>query len=248
VLRSNVHGVGAVQFKWDPQGKFLASVGVNRRVNIFRRNGETYDEFALQEDGYTRSRQSVSVYSGFEFKYISLLRPVQQLQWDNEGEVLAVLQPQGQNITLYEIAAKKATLLPLTQQNPSYMVWSRTGPQLAVGTSKGNLIIYNKITRKRLPISGLHSKPIVCGNWNHENKLALASIDRTVSFSLFSLYSNVPYSKIAMCRYLSLTRKDKRSTPRYFCSVQFSILEFSLIYSYFNSLSKRFPLICNFLT
>ena len=108
---------------------------------------------------------------------------MQQLQWDKDGEVLAVLQPQGQNVTLYEIGTRKATLLPLNQQSPSFMAWSRTGPQLAVGTVKGNLVVYNKTTRKRLPISGLHSKPITCGAWNQENKLALSSLDRMVSIS-----------------------------------------------------------------
>ncbi len=86
-------------------------------------------------------------------------------------------------MTLYEVATRKASPLPLNQQSPSFLTWSLTGPQLAVGTAKGNLIIYNKATRKRVPVSGVHAKQITCGAWTGENKLALAAMDRTVSVS-----------------------------------------------------------------
>ena len=88
VIRQAAHGGGSVVFAWDNAGKYLATVGSNRRVHIYRRNGDLFDEFALQEDG-----------------------PVEQLEWDKDGEVLAVLQPLGQNVTLYEVAVKKASPL-----------------------------------------------------------------------------------------------------------------------------------------
>jgi len=160
VIRQAAHGGGSVVFAWDNAGKYLATVGSNRRVHIYRRNGDLFDEFALQEDG-----------------------PVEQLEWDKDGEVLAVLQPLGQNVTLYEVAVKKASPLSLNQQNASFMCWSKVGAQLAVGTNRGNLILYHKQTRKRVPISGLHSKKIVNGAWNVENKLALCGLDKMVSVS-----------------------------------------------------------------
>jgi WD repeat-containing protein 19 len=94
-----------------------------------------------------------------------------------------LLIPQGQNVTLYEVAVRKASPLPLSPQQASFLSWSKTGPQLAIGTTKGNLVLYNKSTRKRVPITGLHSKKIVSGAWNVENKLALTALDRMVSVS-----------------------------------------------------------------
>lgn len=63
------------------------------------------------------------------------------------------------------------------------MAWSRVGPQLAIGTCKGNLLIYNSDTKKSQLIAGKHSKRIACGTWNMENKLALASLDKFMSIN-----------------------------------------------------------------
>ena len=60
------------------------------------------------------------------------------------------------------------------------MCWSKCGPQLAVGTAKGNLVVYNKTTRKRVAVMGKHSKRITCGSWNINNKLAMAGLDKMV--------------------------------------------------------------------
>jgi WD40 repeat protein len=55
--------------------------------------------------------------------------------------------------------------------------------QLAIGTAKGNLLIYNKRTLKKQSILGKHVKKITCGSWNSENKLALGSEDKQVTIS-----------------------------------------------------------------
>lgn len=36
----------------------------------------------------------------------------------------------------------------------SFILWSKTGPLLAVGTVKGNLLIYNQQTSRKIPVLG----------------------------------------------------------------------------------------------
>jgi hypothetical protein len=68
--------------------------------------------------------------------------------------------------------------------------------QLAIGTGKGALIIFDQKTGQKTTATGKHKKRIVCGelmrgvimgshiaagDWNLDNKLAYASEDRQVS-------------------------------------------------------------------
>lgn len=38
----------------------------------------------------------------------------------------------------------------------SLILWSKTSPLLAVGTTKGNLLIYNQQTSRKIPVLGMH--------------------------------------------------------------------------------------------
>ncbi|CAN0073217.1 unnamed protein product [Heterosigma akashiwo] len=68
-------------------------------------------------------------------------------------------------------------------KDPSFLSWSRTGPQLAVGTAKGNLVIYNNKTKKKIPVLAKHPRRITCGCWSKTNQLALGSEDRMLTLS-----------------------------------------------------------------
>jgi WD repeat-containing protein 19 len=61
------------------------------------------------------------------------------------------------------------------------IAWNSTSEVLAVGTLKGNLLLYNRRTLKKVPVLGKHSKAIVCASWSPENILACGSLDNTVS-------------------------------------------------------------------
>ncbi len=64
------------------------------------------------------------------------------------------------------------------------LVWSKTSPVIAIGSYRGNLVIYNhKISKRVAIVMGKHSKPITCGAWSEGNLLALGSEDRTLSIS-----------------------------------------------------------------
>ena len=57
------------------------------------------------------------------------------------------------------------------------------GPYLACGTAKGNLLIYNKKTLKKINIVNKHTKRITSAAWSKENQLVLTSDDRQVTVS-----------------------------------------------------------------
>ena len=160
-LKRNLHGTGSVLFRWDPKGTFLATCGQNRRLHIFDRTGALVDEHTLPSP-----------------------KPPLQLDWSHDGENLAVLQDSSSTLCLWNAHTHKLKPVDMASlKDPSFMAWSRASAHLAVGTLKGNLLIYNASTFKTAHIAGKHSKKITCGQWSLDNKLALASHDRMMTIS-----------------------------------------------------------------
>jgi WD repeat-containing protein 19 len=159
-LASKYHGQGAVVFQWQSRGHFLATAGKNGLVHIFNRQGEEYDEIGLD-----------------------MTSPVLALEWDPEGSTLAILQQGSSVVTLWDLGTRATHSLDANLNNATFIKWSATGEQLAIGTQKGNLVLYSKATRKLVPVLGKHSKRILCGAWNQEGKLVLGSEDRMVTVS-----------------------------------------------------------------
>jgi WD40 repeat protein len=155
------HSNGSVIFKWQPGGNFLATAGANGLVHIFDRHGKQVDEVSL------RSSQ-----------------PVLDLCWDYVGESLAVLQQGNGEVPIWDSTSRNVTMVATNLKNPTFIKWSRRGPQLAVGSEKGNLLIYRKDNRKLIPVAGKHSnKRVTCGAWSNDNKLALGGEDKTMTLS-----------------------------------------------------------------
>mmetsp|Transcript_13440 Transcript_13440/g.31546 ORF Transcript_13440/g.31546 Transcript_13440/m.31546 type:complete len:1359 (-) Transcript_13440:179-4255(-) len=154
------HGNGAVLMAWQGAGNYLATVGPNRQVQICDRYGQVVDDVSLTAGGQ-----------------------VLALDWDADGETLAVLQQNNSALILWDAVQKKTSMLETNTKDLSWMKWSKTGAELAVGSGKGNLVIYNKRTTRLNPLLGKHSKRITCGNWNDQNQLALGSDDKTISIS-----------------------------------------------------------------
>jgi WD repeat-containing protein 19 len=160
-LGPQFHGHGSVIFAWQPNGNFVASIGEGQRnLYLFDRRGVQVEEIALKSTS-----------------------KVLQLEWDKDGEILAILQQNEAQVMLWHQAARRLEMLEMNSKDPTYLCWSKVGPQLAIGTLKGNMMIYNKRTMKKQTIMGKHSKRISCGAWNVENILALGSDDKTVSLS-----------------------------------------------------------------
>ena len=158
---SNRHDTGKVTIAWQPDGNFLASAGKNGVVQITDRHGDIVDEVPMTTPA-----------------------PIISLSWDKDGDFLAILQDGNGVIPLWSLTTRRVTPLETNQRDPTFLAWSKTGPQLAIGTVKGALLIYNKTKKQKIPIVGKHSKRINCGCWsNNGNKLVLGSDDKNITIS-----------------------------------------------------------------
>eukprot|EP00948_MAST-09A_sp_MAST-9A-sp1_P002723 g2723.t1 len=157
-LDSSFHGHGAVEFAWQSAGNYLATAGTNGILHIFDRRGTLYDKCQLQ--GKKR---------------------VTHIDWDYEGECVAVIQENSSVINLYHVRERKSQTIETTYSALTFMKWSHVGPHLAAGSKKGHLLIYRKDLKRKQDISGAHSKAIKCGCWTDRNVLLMGSADKTVS-------------------------------------------------------------------
>ncbi|KAF4726823.1 hypothetical protein FOZ63_013460, partial [Perkinsus olseni] len=86
-------------------------------------------------------------------------------------------------VSIYHFDEDRLETLDCSREDPSFIAWNMTGPQLAIGTSKGNTIIYNSKTAKMQLIAGKHGRRITCGAWTLRGHLLLGSDDKIVSLS-----------------------------------------------------------------
>jgi len=161
-LGPQFHGHGSVIFAWRPCGGHVASIGDGQRtLFLFDRRGVQVEEVALKSTA-----------------------KVLQLEWDKDGELLAILQQGEPNVLLWRQAERKLEVLEMNTKDPSYLSWSKTGHHLVIGTAKGTIMMYNKRTLKKQTIMGKHSKKITCGAWHPiENIYACGSEDKSITVS-----------------------------------------------------------------
>jgi WD repeat-containing protein 19 len=151
----------AAAFAWEPRGNYLAAGGEPGLVHIYDRHGDHVAEIS----GETTA-------------------PVKALAWDRDGDCLAIMQDREPTISLWDSQMKTVTKLDTALKDPSFFCWSRTSSQLVVGNKNGNILVYDRRTRKKVSVLGKHPKKITCGCWSAQtNKLALGSDDRTLTLS-----------------------------------------------------------------
>lgn len=68
----------------------------------------------------------------------------------------------------------------------TFMKWSKSHSVLAIGTDKGSLIFYNKISQKKVPTMGKHAKKIITGDWNEEGLLITGGEDKILTVSNYT--------------------------------------------------------------
>ncbi|XP_015201422.1 WD repeat-containing protein 19 isoform X2 [Lepisosteus oculatus] len=149
-----------LQYKWQRTlGSYLAVAGPDQTVKIFDRHGEQRNELNLPG------------------KCVGM-------DWDKDGDILAVIADKSSSVYLWDANTNKISQLDSGMRDQmSFLQWSKAGCLLAVGTAKGNLLIYNQQTSRKIPILGKHTKRITCGCWSSQNLLALGSEDKTVTVS-----------------------------------------------------------------
>ncbi|XP_005092773.1 WD repeat-containing protein 19 [Aplysia californica] len=159
-LPDRAHGLGPITYAWQrSHGNYLASTGTDSTVKIFDRHGDMKGIFTLP--GRCTG-----------------------LGWDSDGDTLALICENSTGIFLWDTSTQRFTQIDSGLKDPmTFLMWSKFGALLAVGTSKGNLLIYDHKTSRKIPIIGKHTKKITCGAWSAENLLALGSEDRTITIS-----------------------------------------------------------------
>ncbi|XP_076021576.1 WD repeat-containing protein 19 [Genypterus blacodes] len=147
-------------YKWQKTlGNYIAVAGHDNSVKIFDRHGQKMSELSLPG-------RCVS------------------MDWDKDGDILAVVAEKSSSIYMWDASVNKTSQIDSGMRDQmSFILWSKTGPLLAVGTVKGNLLIYNQQTSRKIPVLGKHTKRITCGCWSSQNLLALGSDDRSLSIS-----------------------------------------------------------------
>ncbi|XP_011499935.1 PREDICTED: WD repeat-containing protein 19 [Ceratosolen solmsi marchali] len=154
------HGPGTIHISWQPgNGNYLATTGCDSTVAIIDRQGELQERIQLS-----------GLCTGFG--------------WDSDGDVLAMVSSSSSNIILWDATTGKRSQVDTgVREGLTCMMWAKKNCLLAVGTLKGNLVIYNHINAKRIPILGKHRKRIICGVWSMEGLLALAGEDKILTVS-----------------------------------------------------------------
>lgn len=160
-LREDKLGSGEVQFCWQPGSRWLAACGETKVVIILDRLGKKVVEFQLTSLGKVRF-----------------------MEFDAEGDTLAILQENCSKITIINVHSKKVFEMEIERNNkdrPLCIKWSKKESYLAVCTELGLIYIYNKITAKLIPCAMCHSKSIFSCDWNDEGNLVTGSDDKSIS-------------------------------------------------------------------
>jgi len=104
------------------------------------------------------------------------------IAWDSDGQILSIIPSKSQSLTVFMMSNKQAKIIEFDLKDQLVcQAWSKNTNSLAIGTSKGSLILVDFKTDKKVPVLGKHGKKISHAVWSKDNRLALASVDGMVS-------------------------------------------------------------------
>ena len=96
---------------WQHDGNYLATAGSNRQVHIYDRYGQVVDDVGMTAGGQVTS-----------------------MDWDADGETLVILQQNNSALIVWDLVTKKPNPVETNMKDLAWLKWSKTGPELAVGT------------------------------------------------------------------------------------------------------------------
>lgn len=119
------HSSGTVFISWRPgNSTHLATTGCDSSVAIFDRQGDIQERI-----------NTAGLCSGFE--------------WDSDGDLLAIISNNSSVITLWDATTgKKSQIDAGVRDGLTCIMWAKRTCLLAVGTQKGNLVLYDHINAK----------------------------------------------------------------------------------------------------
>ncbi|XP_065347097.1 WD repeat-containing protein 19 [Cloeon dipterum] len=120
---------------------------------------------------------------GRQVDVIALSGTCNGLCWDEEGDLLAASCERSARVVLWETQTRRPQ--PIVSGLSEGVSWLGWGPNaiLALATAKGNLVLYDHRSGRRMPVLGKHSRQIVSGAWSKAGLLALAAEDKSLSVS-----------------------------------------------------------------
>ncbi|XP_015782176.1 WD repeat-containing protein 19-like [Tetranychus urticae] len=159
-IPERTHGSGPVFIIWQPtKASHLVTMGYDNTVIIHDRHGDKVDT-------------------------INLPGQCTGLSWDVEGNILGAISDKSPLIFLWDSSLHKMSRVDTGVRDVlTMLVWSKKDHLLAVGTSKGNVLIYNHSSSRKVPVLGKHAKRITTGDWSDTNLLALTGDDHMLTIS-----------------------------------------------------------------
>lgn len=106
------------------------------------------------------------------------------MQWDSRSDVLAIVAGNS-TVQLYNNRTRTSDTVDMKLSDLCFFSWSTSQPQFAVGSKNGQFVLYNRNTRRLIPVVGTHSQRISDGTWMSSavNQIVMVSSDRTLSVS-----------------------------------------------------------------
>ncbi|CAF3582253.1 unnamed protein product [Adineta steineri] len=122
---------------------------------------------------------------GDEISSIPLKGACLQMKWDKDGDTLAAITEKSNIVYLWNSSSQKtSTIDTQTKDHTTVIAWSKSANLLAIGTSRGNVILYDQQTAKKVPLIGQHSSRITTMAWSKDNLLAIGAEDNRISVML----------------------------------------------------------------
>ena len=163
-LSDTLHGKGTLTFAANTPFSLIASSGSSKVVHIYNlKNAQLLEQLIPKSS-----------------------TPVSFLAWDKTGKLLVIIQKDSPIIMVWNKTSKKATHIDLKLKELIFAKFSDDSKEIAVGTSRGTLLIYNlisdtKYTSTHNGVAAAGKKiPINCGDWSND-KFVYASEDGMIS-------------------------------------------------------------------